>query len=180
MNVKLKYFSQLCLLILFCTQEISFAQTGSTKAFEAFAKYKIQAQSLGQSPDYIFAASAQRLDDTSVRLNFVFWGKMSGFDIEIQPLTITNDGQYDAGEANKLSGNAAASNVSAAVLLEPSSVISTSFGANAVSIKWFARGGGLASANTMIVPISNDPSGDVMGISLPKEKVGRNSRGGGQ
>jgi hypothetical protein len=157
-----------CLLIV---TNLVHAQS-KTPAMEAYLKWRDQAfaqlPSGINTPHYALAATVQRLDARSLKVELVVVGQTPAYSLEVQPLIIS--GSSD-GQRQEKAGKLTTSNLGGMgepgipnLLSQAIVIVPASANANAVEITWKYRAQGEQMAHAFISFEKDLPSTAVMGI----------------
>ncbi len=143
------------------------AQTKSA-AMEAYLKWRdeafVQLPDGTNTPHHALAATVQRLDAESLKIEFVVVGL--AYSLEVQPLTInrTSDGQRRE-KAGKLTTSSLSAEGEPSIpnaLSEATLIVPASAEANAVEITWKYRAEGQQMAPTLTISFENDAASTTM------------------
>jgi hypothetical protein len=156
-------------LFTFCV--FGLAQTTNT-AEGNFAEFKSDKYKLlGNSSNakIILSVLTQKQSNNSGKLDFIIYGKMAGYRLELQPVKVKNSLVEKLGEKTISESKPAANEIARNTFAEPTTIIPILQEANAIEITWTLKNSYQSASSKIIVPIGAEPELTTVKFTLPKE-----------
>ncbi len=154
---------------IFTFSVFGLAQT-TISATDEFAKLKSNKYKLlgnSNAPMIVLSVLTQKQSNGSGKIDFIIYGKMAGYKLELQPVKIKNSLVEMSGEKTVTESKSAANEVAQNIFAEPTIIIPISEEANAVEITWTLKNSYKAGSSKLIVPIRTEAELTTAKFTLP-------------
>lgn len=155
---------------LFTFSVFSLAQVSSSAAdrFAEFKSDKYKLLGINDAPKVVLSVLTQKQSNNSGKMDFIIYGKMAGYKLEIHPVKVENSLVAMLGEKTVTESKPAANEIAQNTFAEPTIIIPISQEANAVEITWTLKNGYQSGSNKLIVPIGIEQELTTVKFTLPQ------------
>jgi hypothetical protein len=160
------------LFVFFCLCLSVAASAQSITLDEAYANWKAHASEKNAPIQYCLASWTKKLDGKKVSMEFIAYGKISGFTLKLTPINVERDkdlkilNEAPAGEAVTARQSGSGSNSRS----ELNVILPVGPNANSIRIDWDFVSNGKKFSQSHVISMENEPGIDFLAVTLPVEK----------